>query len=131
MRNYGHCENCQESFEYNIYHSGFGDCSYAYCDTCGMTSILSMWDKRWPKLPPGYLHHREICPDFEPFIRPCTCGGSFKKGASPRCPHCRRVLSAEAATSFIEKNAKGTKKGWRWQRNWTDTYCIVIDDKLV
>jgi hypothetical protein len=96
-----------------------------------MTSILSLWNKHWPKLPPSCFPHREICADFEPFIRPCTCGGLFKKGASPRCPLCHRELSAEAATSFIEKNAAGTKKGWRWQGNWNDTYCIVIDNKLV
>jgi len=31
----GHCEHCTQSF-YQLYHCGFGDCSYAHCDKCGM-----------------------------------------------------------------------------------------------
>jgi hypothetical protein len=53
------------------------------------------------------------------------------KGAAPRCPHCHDTLSAEFATSYIEANAPGAKKGWRWQRNWSEMYCIVIEDKRV
>jgi hypothetical protein len=26
---------------------------------------------------------------------------------------------------------ESTKKGWRWQRNRHDTYCIVIENRLV
>jgi hypothetical protein len=35
------------------------------------------------------------------------------------------------ATAYIEINAPGTKKGWRWQRNWQATYCIVIENRVV
>jgi hypothetical protein len=35
------------------------------------------------------------------------------------------------ATGYIETNAPGTKKGWRWQQNWRETYCIVIEDRVV
>jgi hypothetical protein len=40
-------------------------------------------------------------------------------------------LSAELATTYIEHNAPGTKKGWRWQRNWSGVYGIVIEDKRI
>ena len=127
----GTCEHCGESFGYWLGHCGFGDCSYAYCDKCGMTAILSYWDKRMPKLPPGCPSQQEICAELEKYMLPCECGGVFKKGASPRCPHCGQTLSAQAATAYVEINAPGTKKGWRWQQNWHDTYCIVIENRVV
>jgi hypothetical protein len=40
-------------------------------------------------------------------------------------------LSAEVATGYIEKNAPGTSKGWRWQRDWQGTYCIVIEGRRI
>ena len=68
---------------------------------------------------------------MEQYLQPCECGGRFKRGSAPRCPHCNEPLSPELATSYIESNAPGTKKGWRWQRNWSGLYCIVIEDKRV
>jgi len=41
------------------------------------------------------------------------------------------ALSAVTATSYIESNAPGTKKGWRWQRNWSGLYGIVIEGRRV
>jgi hypothetical protein len=93
-----------------------------------MTAILSLFDKRWPKLPPECVPQEEICVEMEAYLRPCECGGAFKKGTSPRCPRCNTPLSAETATSYIEENAPGTNKGWRWQENWHETYCIVIEN---
>jgi hypothetical protein len=68
---------------------------------------------------------------MEQYLQPCECGGTFKEGVSPRCPACKQPLSAEAATVYIEANALGTKKGWRWQKNWHDTYCILIENRVV
>jgi hypothetical protein len=96
-----------------------------------MTAILSYWDKRMPKLPAGCATKQEICSELEEYIQPCSCGGSFKKGATPRCPHCGYQVSAEFAAPYIEHNALGTTKGWRWQRNWHDSYCIVIENRVV
>jgi hypothetical protein len=66
---------------------------------------------------------------MESYLQPCECGGRFKKGAAP--PHCNHALSAKVATAYIEANASGAKKGWKWQRNWSDVYCIVIENKRV
>ncbi|SRR6266480_3044263 len=127
----GTCEHCGQTFGSWLVHCGFSDCSYAHCDKCGMTAILSYWDKRMPKLPPGCPSQQEICVELEKYMLPCECGGVFKKGASPRCPHCGQILSAHIATSYVEANAPGTKKGWRWQGNWHDTYCMVIENRVV
>lgn len=78
-------------------------------------------------LPDNVGWHHEINSEIEPFLTPCFCGGHFRKGATPRCPDCGMTLSAESATNYIEKNAPGTAKGWRWQRNWSGIYCIAIE----
>jgi hypothetical protein len=128
--NMGSCDHCHQSFGYFLIHAGFGDCVYAYCSRCGKTAILSMWDKQW-RLPNDCAVHQEICCKMEKYVQACECGGTFKRGAKPRCSHCHQPLSAELATSYIEKNAPGTAKGWRWQQNWSGTYCIVIENQLV
>jgi hypothetical protein len=128
--NFGTCEHCQRRFRYRLGHSGFGDCVYAYCDSCGRTAILSLWDKRMPNLPDCPVQC-EMCSAMEPYLQPCECGGSFRRGSSPRCPHCIQPLSAELATSYIEGNAPGTKKGWRWQRNWSGLYCVVVEERAI
>jgi hypothetical protein len=40
-------------------------------------------------------------------------------------------MDAVKATNYIEKNAEGTKVGWRWDQNWNSMYCIVIENRLV
>jgi hypothetical protein len=126
----GKCEHCHGQFGYYLIHSGFNDSIYAYCDSCGKTAVLSLWDKRMPNLPncPPY---EEICSAMEPYLHPCDCGGRFIRGAAPRCPLCDESLSAASAASYIESNAPGTEKGWRWQRSWSRLYCIVIENKMV
>jgi hypothetical protein len=127
-RNIGHCEHCKKEFGYYLIHNGFNNSSYAYCDACGTTALLDGY-----KVPEGIQIslHRNITPDMERHLAACKCGGSFKSGASPRCPHCNGALSADHAADYIEKQAAGTKGGWRWQRTWTGLYCIKIEGKEV
>jgi hypothetical protein len=126
----GDCEHCERTYRYSLYHCGFGDISYAYCDTLGELCTLDYWSKGLPTWPPGCGRHQEICADLESALKQCPCGGHFKKGASPRCPHCRNPLSATHAARHIERNSPGTAKGWRWQGNWFGTYCLAIEDPL-
>jgi len=125
----GTCDKCGESFKFEIFHNGFGDTSYAYCDTCGMTAILSGWHRQWPSS--VKCTQAEIAPEMQPYLKPCECGGRFAKGNSPRCPHCKQPLSAEKAAEYIEQQSPGTRKGWRWQRNWLGIYCAVVDGRHV
>ena len=126
----GTCEHCRQQFGYYLVHCGFNDSVYAYCDSCSKTAILSLWDKRMPNLQncPSY---EEICSAMEPYLQPCGCGGSFKRGSTPRCPRCNKPLSAVLAAAYIESNSPGSWRGWRWQRNWSGLYCIVIQEKLI
>ena len=125
----GSCEHCRETFAIEIFHNGFGDSSYAYCSECGTTAILSGWNKRWPK---GVkCTQAEIPPEMQSHLRLCSCGGVFSRGNSPRCPSCKQILSAEKVADYIEPQSPGTKKGWRWQRNWHGIYCAVINGRCV
>ena len=126
----GTCEHCKKTFGYWLLHSGFNDSVYAYCDSCGTTAVLSLWDKRMPKLRNCPVH-QEMCSAMASDLLPCACGGTFRKGSAPRCPHCNKSLSAEFATKYLENNAPGTQKGWRWQRDWSGLYCIIIEGKRI
>jgi hypothetical protein len=126
--NQGICEYCHREFNYQLWHSGFSDISYAYCSICGLIATFSYQGENRSYLPSIVAAHQEINKDFEPLLNSCICGGRFKSGASPRCPHCNFIISAEYAASYIEANAPGTAKGWRWQRSWSGLYCIAIED---
>jgi hypothetical protein len=126
----GTCESCSQTFSYRLIHNGFNDSAFAYCDRCGCSASLSGWYKA---IPPAahFRAHGPVTPDTEVLLQGCRCGGRFCATASPRCPHCNHELSAESATSYIEANAQGTAKGWKWQRSWQGLYSIVVDGRAV
>jgi hypothetical protein len=127
----GTCDHCLKSFDYYLIHNGFNESWYAYCDQCGATAILNLYASKTSELWHGKMVQGLVPPEVEQHLRPCSCGGRFLATASPRCPHCAHALSPVAATSWIEKDAPGTKKGWHWQESWNGLYCIVIERHLV
>ncbi len=128
--NVGKCSICPREFHYTLFHNGFNESAYAYCDKCGKTAVLSGWFDGVPAAASLKLHQK-ISPEIEIYLKPCECGGQFKHDASPRCPECLSELSAVEAADYIERNAPGTEKGWRWQQNWDGIYCIAIEDSVV
>jgi hypothetical protein len=123
----GDCEHCSRTFRYTLLHAGFGDFSYAYCDSCGMLATFNYSNSFLVTMPPASATHQVIDPEWEPFIDPCECGGHFRSGASPRCVFCNATLSAQHAATHIERNTINAR-GWHWQGNWTDLYCIAMED---
>lgn len=123
----GVCDHCGKTFAYHLVHNGFNESCYAYCSSCGMTAVIDTGYEDRKGLP----RHRAITEGAEDLLSPCSCGGTFRPGASPRCPHCQQTLSAEKAAEWIEEDAPGAVKGWRWQRNWDGLYAIVIDRRSV
>jgi hypothetical protein len=123
----GSCESCRAVFPYRLIHNGFNDSSFAYCDRCGMLTLLS-----------HYTAPRDLKLDFGPAsaemedrLEPCACGGKFKANASPRCPECATELSPVRAAEWIERDAPGSAGGWRWARSWQGIYALWISGKLV
>jgi hypothetical protein len=124
------CGACGRTFSYVLVHNGFNDSAYAYCDGCGRTALFNCHSQSAPQgIEVGY--HGPLRVEAEQFVQPCACGGHFRGAAAPRCPHCRAQLSAKDSAEYIEPNAAGTSKGWRWQRTWTGPYAIVIGDRFV
>jgi hypothetical protein len=128
---HGECEHCHHKFPYYLIHNGFNDSFYAYCDRCGRTALISSWvfvkERRLTEEQQRNLPQGQIARRLEADLSSCECGGRFLAGASPRCPACNEVLSPERAAEWIEANASGAKKGWRWQRSWSGLYCIVVN----
>ncbi len=124
----GDCEHCGRFYRYSLWHSGFGDSSYAHCDRCGMLATFNYSNPQVAGFPTPSVQYGEIEESWEPFLLPCACGGQFRKGASPRCPHCLEELSPTHAAGHIEAQATGAGKGWRWQNNWSGVYCMAMDD---
>ena len=123
----GDCENCGRFYRYTLWHSGFGDNSYAYCDECGMLALLNYSNEYVAALPAPAEKFGEIEASWEPYLQACPCGGRFRRGASPRCPSCREKLSATHAATHIEAQALGAR-GWKWQNNWSGLYCLAMND---
>jgi hypothetical protein len=124
----GDCEHCGQFYRYSLWHSGFGDNSYAHCDQCGMLATFNYSNPQVAGFPTPSAQYGEIEESWEPFLEPCACGGRFCKGASPRCLHCFEELSPIHAASHIEAQATGAVRGWQWQKNWSGVYCMAMDD---
>jgi hypothetical protein len=124
----GDCEHCGVLYRYTLWHSGFGDNSYAYCDHCGLLATISYLNPHAAALPPLSLQYAEIDESWEPHLQACHCGGRFRKGAGPRCPHCREKLSPSHAGDHIKAQAIGAPRGWQWQASWNGVYCMAIDN---
>lgn len=123
----GECIACGHQFDYCLIHNGFNESAYAYCDSCGITALLDGWrmprDVRIPL-------YGVIPAKHEALLAACSCGGQYRYGAAPRCPHCHAPLDAVAVTSWIEANAPGARSGWRWQQTWVGLYAIVIEGRI-
>ena len=124
----GDCEHCCRIYHYTLLHAGFGDYSYAYCDLCGSLATFGYSNSFMMNLPTPQAQHQVVDASWEPHIADCACGGHFLSSASPRCIFCNQPLSAEHAAPHIERNSVGAGRGWRWQKNWTDVYCMALED---
>jgi len=124
----GDCEHCARSYHYALLNAAFGDYSYAYCDSCGYLATFGYSSPKMITMPKGFSPHQVIDPSWEPFIRACRCGGRFRSGASPRCLYCHEPLSPAYAGEHIERHTVGAPRGWHWQGNWADSYCLAMED---
>lgn len=123
-----HCPACAGPFQFGLVHNGFNQSSYAYCGRCGAIALCSHWT--WPA---GILEgeHGPLVPEQIAHLKPCACGGAFHTHAMPRCPSCGIALDPVEAAVWIEAEAEGTAKGWRWQRSWQGLYSLTVGQNLV
>jgi DNA-directed RNA polymerase subunit RPC12/RpoP len=94
------CSRCARSFEYYRIDNQINDSWYIYCAKCGSTGLLysrnafpqDVYEKS------GY----ELASEAEPFLPACSCGGTFKHGAHPRCPYCGLELSRDEIVEMLD-----------------------------
>jgi hypothetical protein len=78
------CPQCRHSVRY--YHfSGMGDMApHFYCDRCSNLYYSESHHKRiWGKKPT-----QSLLLEIETTLPICPCGGKFRPGQNPKCPHC-------------------------------------------
>ena len=124
----GDCEHCGRLYRYSLWHSGFGNNSYAYCSQCGTLAVFNYSNPLVAALPASPVECEEMDESWEPFLRSCLCGGQFRKGATPRCPSCNQRLSPTHAAEHIEAQALGAGRSWHWQNNWSGLHCMAMED---
>jgi hypothetical protein len=124
----GDCEHCGRDFHYQLTNASFGDFSYAYCDCCGTLAIIHHGSVALAGLLPAAEQNRPIDKRWEPRLRHCECGGSFRAAASPRCIHCNSALSPQYAAGYIQSNLPQRRRGWQWPNSWSQDYCLSIED---
>ncbi len=132
----GICDKCKTSFNYYLIHNGFNETSYSYCDHCGKTCLLDEYSEEIPRKCQWFFEtdkrYEKISDKLEGYLKKCSCGGSFKRNASPRCPHCRQELDPVEVNKFIYNDVRPEYKGkFLWQNNWNGIYAIVIENNKI
>jgi 4-phosphopantoate--beta-alanine ligase len=113
------CRRCNLVFFYGIVNTGLTDVMYAYCEKCGSVLWLTWNSPDWPAGVPGGPG-MTITKAHERLVKPCPCGGRFRRGARPRCPHCGFPLSEELRNSI-----PAMRKGW------TGLHMILIEGSVL
>lgn len=79
-------------------HAGFSNVGVLYCDRHSATLTFSTFDKRYTALV-GEKHPWTLSADeqatVEFALRNCRCGGTFRFGSRPKCPHCKSDLDVD------------------------------------
>ena len=101
------CDSCGKSFLFRMYHVGFSEVDYYYCNRCTNYLAVSLMDRKYNQLLEKLLVKRvaTFSPRYEfsdeeirlnlenyemieqQFI-PCSCGGRFEYLANCLCPYC-------------------------------------------
>ncbi len=102
------CDFCGKFFMFRMFHVGFSDVDYYYCDRCTNYLAVSLFDQKYDRLL-DKLSAKRISPFSQPYdfsdydiqlnlenyqliedhFVPCTCGGQFKYLANCLCPYCK------------------------------------------
>jgi hypothetical protein len=127
----GFCERCGAMFSCRLVNDERNGSEHYFCQLCGRTAIVSVTE-----MEARFGDRERSVLGFEIFVvednlANCECGGRFKMLGAPRCPSCRKVLSAPLATRWIEGNAQAAHSGRRWQRTWSGLFAIVIGERVV
>jgi hypothetical protein len=70
-----------------------GDLSpHFYCDSCSNILFRENDQKKLNKND----HTEELLNEITKDLPKCLCGGQFKAGANPKCPHCKKEIKHQS-----------------------------------
>lgn len=91
------CSNTIRLEQMHIYHAGFSNLGFLYCDTCPNILEFSTYNRNYVAIVggkhPWTLVHKDK-KKVEDHLRQCSCGGKFKFDLKPRCPYCKSNLES-------------------------------------
>ena len=99
MRSASVCVHCGRALEFDRFHAGFSDQGYMYCDRDSTVVTWSSFDSTYSALTENthpWMLTAEAKRVVERSIVDCPCGGQFRFGNLPRCPHCGGELGSLA-----------------------------------
>ena len=89
------CPHCEREFEYERYHSGFGDEGYMYCDrdetVLTWNALKPAYGAIVPKLP--WMLDANEQRRVENGVKACPFGGHFAFANPPLCPYCYESIA--------------------------------------
>ncbi len=121
------CPACHKTINTKgIYHAGFGDEAFLYCDRDSSVLTFNAYDDTYRRLVPdkmpwppgagGSLTTQEQN-QIEKTLKPCPCGGIFRFQNVPKCPHCGASIANTIDSihyMVIGKNIDGDKQSiWK------------------
>ena len=122
------CSVCSGDFQYSRIDNQINDSWYIYCSDCGSTGLLNSSDA----LPQAVLKKcgYELAAEAEPFLPACNCGGAYRHGALPRCPHCNAEIGRDEIIAMLnyyyekEEWSAATSKAGCLQN------CVIINERI-
>lgn len=129
------CEPCTARSRARIFHSGFSNVEYLYCNSCCCTAILDFFSERSAILRDlatrGWWSWRASttsCSQIEGTLDDCGCGGRFTFEAEPRCPVCQHVLDLASVKRQLDAESWWRSDAWRPRE---DGYFLVLEENSV
>lgn len=94
------CPTCLRTIKLKqkrMYHAGFSNLGFLYCNTCTSVLEFGVYNPHYTKIVgdkhPWSLNQKEKR-NVENHLRPCPCGGKFEFDLEPRCPFCNGSLKS-------------------------------------
>jgi hypothetical protein len=94
------CPNCGRVInlrQKSLYHAGFSNMGFLYCDTCPSILEFSTFNPNYTRIVgdkhPWMLNEEEKRL-LEEHLAPCPRGGHFRFDAYPHCPYCNNSLAS-------------------------------------
>ena len=103
------CPSCKQTYRILNYSIGMSDILELRCSNCATTLHIGLYDpimldlyKRYGQYTGGFFEN------LYNSLKPCRCGGQFRKAAAYRCQKCNIAVSLDEIKKQISYKGNGT-----------------------